>query len=220
MLQFGSSPRLRGTGLRPVSRSWNKRFIPAPAGNGGAGCSQHSPQPVHPRACGERITCMESGDDADGSSPRLRGTGIGIQAEGSCCRFIPAPAGNGVAVVTARPTTTVHPRACGERVFHPARELAGERFIPAPAGNGMASTMDSWSWPVHPRACGERAPPLDSARSPRRFIPAPAGNGAIALARKAWTSGSSPRLRGTATSSWRTEHAHRFIPAPAGNGKT
>ncbi len=72
------------------------------------------------------------------------------------CRFIPAPAGNGKPRRGKATFTTVHPRACGERLYsgcvvngvtgssprlrgtveEQAREQERKRFIPAPAGNG------------------------------------------------------------------------------------
>ena len=70
----GSSPRLRGTRDQSQPAEWRFRFIPAPAGNAvGAqhGCHQ---APVHPRACGERLTMVAAAAFIFGSSPRLRGT--------------------------------------------------------------------------------------------------------------------------------------------------
>ena len=50
----GSSPRLRGTAHRRGQHPDGRRFIPAPAGNSGAGCPSSRAPPVHPRACGEQ----------------------------------------------------------------------------------------------------------------------------------------------------------------------
>ncbi len=50
----GSSPRLRGTVLQQLKRNGDRRFIPAPAGNGIRVQRNSSGVPVHPRACGER----------------------------------------------------------------------------------------------------------------------------------------------------------------------
>ena len=70
------------------------------------------------------------------------------------------------------------------------------RFIPAPAGN----IFIFWFWfsdlSVHPRACGEHT------LYRRRLLK---------------TIGSSPRLRGTFSCSFRDWKIKRFIPAPAGN---
>ena len=141
----------------------------------------------------------------------MRGTG----------RFIPARAGN---VKNAPASSSVHPRACGERgrpcrpePVHPracgerlpqsprVRGIAHERFIPARAGNGLASVSHAAKAPVHPRACGERGPAV-SVRSVRTepVHPRACGERARACSRAPrssprWgrVSGSSPRVRGT-----------------------
>ena len=111
----------------------------------------------------------------------------------------------------------VHPRACGERLtlaFVPVLDhgssprLRGTarssdephllpRFIPAPAGNGRHTIADVFGVTVHPRACGER----DGLETTVTI-----------------SSGSSPRLRGTAQRWQAVAIVYRFIPAPAGNG--
>jgi len=131
----GSSPRLRGTRShhpRPPTRG---RFIPAPAGNAHRRVLRQGEEPVHPRACGERVMA-------------------GLLA-GRRGRFIPAPAGNALPCISRIARNTVHPRACGERKqgrpsssarLGSSPRLRGTRnqhllvlgcgrFIPAPAGN-------------------------------------------------------------------------------------
>ncbi len=76
-----------------------------------------------------------------------------------------------------RRRNSVHPRACGERLFLPLVELVGggssprvrgtlsafagprghKRFIPARAGNASWSPIPRCAPPVHTRACGERS---------------------------------------------------------------
>ena len=131
-------------------------------------------------------------------------------------RFIPAPAGNAGRQRRHCKASTVHPRACGERVVqaddsplytgssprlrgtprHHRPSAAENRFIPAPAGNAAAVAHDGLHPPVHPRACGERH-----------------RGGKIGRG----LDGSSPRLRGTRVSRRRAGGCGRFIPAPAGN---
>ena len=132
----------------------------------------------------------------------------------------------------------VHPRACGERIWHSLvsfivngssprlwgtdafegeiRELL--RFIPTPVGNGAVRGVSLSS------AC--------------RFIPTPVGNGSLNIGQHheiavhphacgerdyypilvSDDGGSSPRLWGTAAlGRWRGRSA-RFIPTPEGNG--
>ena len=73
----GSSPRVRGTERYRARRQGSVRFIPACAGNSPSSTPPWPPETVHPRVCGEqRPTCASLALVA-GSSPRVRGTGIG-----------------------------------------------------------------------------------------------------------------------------------------------
>src|ERR1039457_2793540 len=132
--------------------------------------------PVHPRACGERVGSKSNVYIGDGSSPRVRGTGLSDLQRGHGVRFIPARAGNGEGRETPPSCHAVHPRACGERTHFVCRRspqtgssprVGGtvvkaipiavvERFIPARAGNGRPRPCTSAEATVHPRACGER----------------------------------------------------------------
>ena len=93
-IQFGSSPRGRGTqsaAFRPMARN---RFIPAWAGNTSQLASCGSPRSVHPRVGGEHVRFSLNPSFSIGSSPRGRGTRA---STGPCAvqeRFIPAWAGN------------------------------------------------------------------------------------------------------------------------------
>ena len=153
----------------------------------------------------------------NGSSPRVRGTGLPIRGRVRSLRFIPARAGNGFIRANEDSTTAVHPRACGERfsastlglsaygssprvrgtdpLLSPASVLM--RFIPARAGNGGPNPNASSPIAVHPRACGERWPRHQGS----------------------WLhGGSSPRVRGTGVAPFWEHVQQRFIPARAGNG--
>ena len=193
----GSSPRLRGTANPPKPGQLPGRFIPAPAGNRIFCPSSFSTLSVHPRACGEQCRDYRRRCCCSGSSPRLRGTGLNLKAEGLHLRFIPAPAGNSFKSRTCLSPASVHPRACGEQAptattttmtIGSSPRLRGtgktehrsallHRFIPAPAGNRVPTILFPCPAPVHPRACGEQDRPC----------------------RALYTLyGSSPRLRGTA----------------------
>ena len=111
----GSSPRLRGTGLRKSTSERVGWFIPAPAGNGLPRRGERSHAAVHPRACGERVEFFQRLVGYAGSSPRLRGTAATRAYPPGIVRFIPAPAGNGFCVAACSSNSSVHPRACGER---------------------------------------------------------------------------------------------------------
>ena len=193
------------------------RFIPARAGNGDPGRWGRGSHPVHPRACGERSIIARTPKHDPGSSPRVRGTGLLPMRSRRLHRFIPARAGNGANISRIKHAGSVHPRACGERscgsisshswngssprvrgtVLHHHGHDDRSRFIPARAGNGPINQFrPSWT-PVHPRACGER-------------LKISAGSHD--------STGSSPRVRGTAPACLLGHHNVRFIPARAGNG--
>ena len=90
-----------------------------------------------------------------GSSPRMRGTPVDVIVVGRNERFIPAYAGNAIALSVPASRLSVHPRVCGERLPRNSkmtpptgssprmrgtldvqtRGLIPVRFIPAYAGN-------------------------------------------------------------------------------------
>ena len=71
-----------------------ERFIPARAGNMGAGTTALNAIPVHPRTCGEHFAFHAHGTAELGSSPHVRGTCHLALYNGKIKRFIPARAGN------------------------------------------------------------------------------------------------------------------------------
>ena len=172
----GSSPRVRGTVSRLHRWLIGRRIIPACAGNSGTGHERASPDPDHPRVCGEQHgPCMRLTVRA-GSSPRVRGTAIKALHHRMPSRIIPACAGN--RRITPTPTTMSadHPRVCGEQMlrFATPRMIIGssprvrgtaeaaftsrhiERIIPACAGNRMKSRQSRLMTADHPRVCGEQ----------------------------------------------------------------
>ena len=92
----GSSP-LRGNTERSAHEPIPKRFIPACAGNTDAVPAPVRDCAVHPRVRGEHVLKHCFLVDADGSSPRARGTHARSGQATSPLRFIPACAGNTVA---------------------------------------------------------------------------------------------------------------------------
>ena len=175
--KFGSSPRVRGTVVLILVLGCDPRFIPARAGNGHSRLTSTHSQPVHPRACGERMAGPTLEHPGDGSSPRVRGTGPASLSTVAAVRFIPARAGNGRRRLSGGFSEPVHPRACGERfaVVPWGASIVGSS--PRVRGTGWPCAAgchrSSGSSPrvrgtvrlrqctrsqtaVHPRACGER----------------------------------------------------------------
>ncbi len=93
----GSSPRVRGTGVLRLASQHARRFIPAGAGNREIQTILPCRWPVHPRGCGEQPLERRLRFAYCGSSPRVRGTGIGVGVVTFVGRFIPAGAGNSLA---------------------------------------------------------------------------------------------------------------------------
>ena len=111
----GSSPRVRGTGFSGMQSGVGSRFIPACAGNSHPPKGKCHDGAVHPRVCGEQLLPLQAMRGVTGSSPRVRGTDIVLNAALSGWRFIPACAGNRVNRQPMTQAAAVHPRVCGEQ---------------------------------------------------------------------------------------------------------
>jgi len=175
-LNFGSSPRTRGTDQQKATQQLHRRFIPAHAGNRVACISPPICLPVHPRARGEQAVARKAALTSAGSSPHVRGTVLGQAARRDDRRFIPARAGNSDPGNKIDATWAVHPRTCGEQkvLYRLCDRFAGSsphvrgtaclislhflssRFIPARAGNRMQGSGTINGHAVHPRTCGEQ----------------------------------------------------------------
>ena len=212
----GSSPRVRGTVADARDADVRRRFIPACAGNRPSPAPDITNETVHPRVCGEQQVFFYGAPSQTGSSPRVRGTVRRHVARKTARRFIPACAGNRRRARRIPPSSSVHPRVCGEqkqltrsathgigsspRVRGTARLVVAapgrSRFIPACAGNRPHHAPPDPAAPVHPRVCGEQGSVV--------------GKFAVAA-------GSSPRVRGTGPQFAHRVRIDRFIPACAGN---
>src|SRR5690606_5930814 len=104
------------------------------------------------------------------------GTGGGKRKYLHRIRVIPTHVGNGYLISSDRRAVSVHPHACGERLFMSGlrfgcsgssprmwgteksrmQRRAHTRFIPTHVGNGECPCASSGVNTVHPHACGER----------------------------------------------------------------
>ncbi len=110
----GSSPRMRGAPVVLLFSLWLLGIIPADAGST---CGFPSPSETwrdHPRGCGEHTVCVCPGDDASGSSPRMRGAQPVDGAFDPSDGIIPADAGSTPWRMRSARATRDHPRGCGE----------------------------------------------------------------------------------------------------------
>ena len=90
----GSSPLTRGTRVVSEQPEYERRFIPAYAGNSIPGLVLHLENSVHPRLRGELNRMVIRFSTRVGSSPLTRGTRIPFLLRATFLRFIPAYAGN------------------------------------------------------------------------------------------------------------------------------
>ena len=216
MLQYGSSPRMRGAHRQPMPLLAGMRIIPADAGS-------TEPNPLverlfrdHPRGCGEHRLRVEDMTGRKGSSPRMRGAQGLRTLSRHGLRIIPADAGSTLCVARGPGDIGDHPRGCGEHgdegMGFPRVQGSSPRMrgAPCPERNGEqpagiipadAGSTPSFSWDLsisedHPRGCGEHRALL-------------------------WASfehlGSSPRMRGALMIAARSIVLIRIIPADAGS---
>ena len=192
----GSSPRMRGTLIRPIRLITPERIIPAYAGNTLSKC------PTRHGTCG--------------SSPRMRGTRVATLWILRATGIIPAYAGNTWRRSPRRHAPEDHPRVCGEhptivnsrsdrtgsspRMRGTLSELVhclrGFGIIPAYAGNTRRNIRRILMYRDHPRVCGEHLEDVLANYS---------------------DPGSSPRMRGTPEPLGHLRRVPGIIPAYAGN---
>ena len=193
--ETGSSPRVRGKPLIPLSPLSHTGLIPACAGKTPLAFERSRSERAHPRVCGENNGSLSSCGGQLGSSPRVRGKLAARLLFDPDTRLIPACAGKTGIPSTLMLASPAHPRVCGENVIafaswvltagssprvrgkldHRIGSRQQARLIPACAGKTeecWCIRTDMWA---HPRVCGENS-----------FIPID----------QLVASGSSPRVRG------------------------
>ncbi len=123
----GSSPRMRGALLPPLSPHIHLGLIPAHAGSTARSTLQELTAWAHPRACGEHRLRLSLLCCFQGSSPRMRGAPQAMQNFNNSLGLIPAHAGSTRGWPHARLRAQAHPRACGEhhRRTSPPRHIPG-----------------------------------------------------------------------------------------------
>ncbi len=110
----GLSPLARGTPCEKCSRSNDRRFIPAGAGNTLARNNANPSGAVYPRWRGEHGNGPPWPHLPSGLSPLARGTRFLCHCLSISCRFIPAGAGNTYLIFRRRFSSPVYPRWRGE----------------------------------------------------------------------------------------------------------
>ena len=113
-LNWGSSPRMRGTPTNNNTSFIVAGIIPAYAGNTCEERRRCGQDRDHPRVCGEHDVCNSGLAVNQGSSPRMRGTRRACTRRTAGSGIIPAYAGNTCVCGQFRNDSRDHPRVCGE----------------------------------------------------------------------------------------------------------
>ena len=115
-LNWGSSPRMRGTPTNNNTSFIVAGIIPAYAGNTCEERRRCGQDRDHPRVCGEHDVCNSGLAVNQGSSPRMRGTLTAEQWLDMHRGIIPAYAGNTMRCSARYYDSRDHPRVCGEHI--------------------------------------------------------------------------------------------------------
>ena len=215
VIDYGSSPRMRGKRRGGRLHAVGGRIIPAHAGQTRWGGRVHRQKTDHPRACGANAEAIAQAAAEDGSSPRMRGKLVGMVVFPRPKRIIPAHAGQTLRKACFRGGLTDHPRACGANEIRHLNDtirngssprMRGKRIspqfcipyvriIPAHAGQTQRGPRHCAYRTDHPRACGAN-----------QFFCFGESVG----------NGSSPRMRGKPDRASSNRRQLRIIPAHAG----
>ena len=137
LLEFGSSPRGRGTEMATNARNTPLRFIPAWAGNSSKMGAKANEKAVHPRVGGEQRRACTQRQVTPGSSPRGRGTAANDNVLANFARFIPAWAGNSSTFSIRPEPRSVHPRVGGEQPIGQNAAVNSDGSSPRGRGTGL-----------------------------------------------------------------------------------
>ena len=200
-LNWGSSPRVRGTQTMYRKTIATAGIIPACAGNTWSFSRPSAVAGDHPRVCGEHDFGNDPQRRQAGSSPRVRGTPHWLPLLSGWSGIIPACAGNTPREIWRKTIDGDHPRVCGEHV----RSVRGARFrmgsSPRVRGTPCAADCLRWLLGIIP-ACAGNTSPRQCLGSFHRDHPRVCGEHFSTLRPIVSMSGSSPRVRGTPSRSY------------------
>ena len=214
-LILGSSPRVRGKEAGEPGLGHGVGIIPAGAGKRRGRSGPRRGVQDHPRGCGEKWRQQLNLHIPLGSSPRVRGKGLGDARVVRRHGIIPAGAGKRRTRTRTPRACRDHPRGCGEKTAPASahwviggssprvrgKERTSSRsslklgIIPAGAGKSGAMHGGGGLGEDHPRGCGEKA---------SQYLP------------QKGDSGSSPRVRGKDERRESASRRRGIIPAGAG----
>ena len=152
----GSSPRVRGAGLRPGRDRPLRGIIPACAGSSSRPSRRAQAGRDHPRVCGEQCSPFFARYVRPGSSPRMRGAADAQLVVDELVGIIPACAGSSS---RSRPRGTGswdHPRACGEQALRFFTTLISSGSSPRVRGAAALMRPPFFSGGIIPAHAGNR----------------------------------------------------------------
>ena len=174
MMPPGLSPRMRGNRPANIRFRYQRRSIPAYAGEPGFPAGIWTTRKVYPRVCGGTYNpdCLRVRDE--GLSPRMRGNRLNLDGLCAAARSIPAYAGEPDVSSSDIGGRTVYPRVCGGTPTAPmmyrwpmglsprmrgnqgrtAGTSPSKGSIPAYAGEPPTPLKSAWPTWVYPRVCG------------------------------------------------------------------
>ena len=115
LYELGSPPHMRGKDRFVIDVYTEVRITPAHAGKRLAAPDARRTVWDHPRACGEKHSCINLGQHKRGSPPRMRGKDVKLTLDAGKLRITPAHAGKSSLRLALPCLLKDHPRACGEK---------------------------------------------------------------------------------------------------------
>ena len=151
-----------------------------------------------------------------GSPPRVRGTGLAVEAVEQIARITPACAGNSLCLALSWFAAGDHPRVCGEQMYAAMFGHWPGGSPPRVRGTGRQAPMPSILTRITPACAGNSLRPLPLLRKEQDH-PRVCGEQRKRPGHTPACQGSPPRVRGTAQGRAREPVGPRITPACAGN---
>ena len=216
---IGLSPRVRGSRCIQLPRPKSAGSIPACAGEPLPEDLDGGHAQVYPRVCGGAAAVRSATGNADGLSPRVRGSQVSVSMIKSALGSIPACAGEPWGLSRAGKGRGVYPRVCGGA--EPAAETGNIGLGLSPRVRGslnlyLVVTLRRGSIP----ACAGEPPSIRTMRLLWTVYPRVCGGAGDAVAGDARQAGLSPRVRGSHHHGHAVRRRRGSIPACAGEPLT
>ena len=211
----GSSPLVRGKQLHNETDTELIRIIPACAGQTTSSSIPLCHCADHPRLCGANSPSHAPVASGHGSSPLVRGKHQLVALIHSQIRIIPACAGQTVVCCIRSSPSADHPRLCGANRDSNNKEMACAGSSPLVRGKRRGTRGRYPRRRIIP-ACAGQTPARNPTTSKSSDHPRLCGANCTSLVMRAYSTGSSPLVRGKHTHMRPRAMDVRIIPACAG----